>query len=140
MSLLEFHVNLDLIGYEDKNGEENSGIKIPYIVTIDEGTRKVLSIRRNFKEGDSNYTKQEYFVHFKFLQGLGFYGFGLVHLIGGLSRSATQALRQLLDSGTLSNLPAGFKSRGLRIRDDDSPLQPGEFRDVDAPGGAIRDG
>ena len=140
MSLLEFHVNLDLIGYEDKNGEENSGIKIPYIVTIDEGTRKVLSIRRNFKEGDSNYTKQEYFVHFKFLQGLGFYGFGLVHLIGGLSRSATQALRQLLDSGTLSNLPAGFKARGLRIRDDDSPLQPGEFRDVDAPGGAIRDG
>jgi hypothetical protein len=140
MSLLEFHVNLDLIGYEDKNGDENSGIKIPYIVTIDEGTRKVLSIRRNFKEGDSNYTKQEYFVHFKFLQGLGFYGFGLVHLIGGLSRSATQALRQLLDSGTLSNLPAGFKARGLRIRDDDSPLQPGEFRDVDAPGGAIRDG
>tara|TARA_R100001086_G_scaffold174016_1_gene95483 strand:+ start:3653 stop:5995 length:2343 start_codon:yes stop_codon:yes gene_type:complete len=140
MSLLEFHVNLDLIGYEDKNGEENSGIKIPYIVTIDEGTRKVLSIRRNFQEGDSNYTKQEYFVHFKFLQGLGFYGFGLVHLIGGLSRSATQALRQLLDSGTLSNLPAGFKARGLRIRDDDSPLQPGEFRDVDAPGGAIRDG
>ena len=140
MSLLEFHVNLDLIGYEDKNGEENSGIKIPYIVTIDEGTRKVLSIRRNFKEDDSNYTKQEYFVHFKFLQGLGFYGFGLVHLIGGLSRSATQALRQLLDSGTLSNLPAGFKARGLRIRDDDSPLQPGEFRDVDAPGGAIRDG
>jgi len=140
MSLLEFHVNLDLIGYEDKNGDENTGIKIPYIVTIDEGTRKVLSIRRNFKEGDSNYTKQEYFVHFKFLQGLGFYGFGLVHLIGGLSRSATQALRQLLDSGTLSNLPAGFKARGLRIRDDDSPLQPGEFRDVDAPGGAIRDG
>ena len=140
MSLLEFHVNLDLIGYEDKNGEENSGIKIPYIVTIDEGTRKVLSIRRNFKEDDPNYTKQEYFVHFKFLQGLGFYGFGLVHLIGGLSRSATQALRQLLDSGTLSNLPAGFKARGLRIRDDDSPLQPGEFRDVDAPGGAIRDG
>jgi hypothetical protein len=140
MSLLEFHVNLDLIGYEDKNGDENSGIKIPYIVTIDEGTRKVLSIRRNFKEGDSSYTKQEYFVHFKFLQGLGFYGFGLVHLIGGLSRSATQALRQLLDSGTLSNLPAGFKARGLRIRDDDSPLQPGEFRDVDAPGGAIRDG
>jgi len=140
MSLLEFHVNLDLIGYEDKNGEENSGIKIPYIVTIDEGTRKVLSIRRNFKENDSNFKKQEYFVHFKFLQGLGFYGFGLVHLIGGLSRSATQALRQLLDSGTLSNLPAGFKARGLRIRDDDSPLQPGEFRDVDAPGGAIRDG
>ena len=140
MSLLEFHVNLDLIGYEDKNGEENSGIKIPYIVTIDEGTSKVLSIRRNFKENDSNFKKQEYFVHFKFLQGLGFYGFGLVHLIGGLSRSATQALRQLLDSGTLSNLPAGFKARGLRIRDDDSPLQPGEFRDVDAPGGAIRDG
>ena len=140
MSLLEFHVNLDLIGYEDKQGEEKTGIKIPYIVTIDEESRNVLSIRRNFEEGDKLFKKTQYFVHFKFLQGLGFYGFGLIHLIGGLSRSATQALRQLLDAGTLSNLPAGFKARGLRIRDDDSPLQPGEFRDVDAPGGAIRDG
>ena len=140
MSLLEFHVNLDLVGYEDKQGEEKTGIKIPYIVTIDEESRNVLSIRRNFEEGDQLFKKTQYFVHFKFLQGLGFYGFGLIHLIGGLSRSATQALRQLLDAGTLSNLPAGFKARGLRIRDDDNPLQPGEFRDVDAPGGAIRDG
>ena len=140
MSLLEFHVNLDLIGYEDKQGEDKTGIKIPYIVTIDEESRNVLSIRRNFEEGDELFKKTQYFVHFKFLQGLGFYGFGLIHLIGGLSRSATQALRQLLDAGTLSNLPAGFKARGLRIRDDDNPLQPGEFRDVDAPGGAIRDG
>ena len=140
MSLLEFHVNLDLVGYEDKQGEEKTGIKIPYIVTIDEESRNVLSIRRNYEEGDQLFKKTQYFVHFKFLQGLGFYGFGLIHLIGGLSRSATQALRQLLDAGTLSNLPAGFKARGLRIRDDDNPLQPGEFRDVDAPGGAIRDG
>jgi len=140
MSLLEFHVNLDLIGYEDKQGDKETGIKVPYIVTIDEESRKVLSIRRNYEEGDKLYKKTQYFVHFKFLQGLGFYGFGLIHLIGGLSRSATQALRQLLDAGTLSNLPAGFKARGLRIRDDDNPLQPGEFRDVDAPGGAIRDG
>jgi uncharacterized membrane-anchored protein len=140
MSLLEFHVNLDLVGYEDKQGDEKTGIKIPYIVTIDEESRNVLSIRRNYEEGDQLFKKTQYFVHFKFLQGLGFYGFGLIHLIGGLSRSATQALRQLLDAGTLSNLPAGFKARGLRIRDDDNPLQPGEFRDVDAPGGAIRDG
>ena len=139
-TLLECHVNLDLEGFEDKNIEgEDTGIKLPYVVTVEEGSRKVLSIRRNYKENDSRKAKQNYFVHFKFLPGLGFYGFGLIHMIGGLSRTATSALRQLLDAGTLSNLPAGFKSRGIRVRDDAQPLQPGEFRDVDAPGGNIRD-
>jgi len=140
MTLLEVHCDLDLIGYEDKdeNGEE-TGIKLPYIVTIDEGSGKVLSIYRNYSEEDPLKEKKQYFVHYKFLPGLGFYGFGLIHMIGGLSRTATQALRQLLDAGTLANLPAGFKTRGLRIRDDDQPLQPGEFRDVDSPGGMIRE-
>ena len=139
-TLLECHVNLDLEGFEDKNMEgEDTGIKLPYVVTVEEGSRKVLSIRRNYKENDTRKAKQNYFVHFKFLPGLGFYGFGLIHMIGGLSRTATSALRQLLDAGTLSNLPAGFKSRGIRVRDDAQPLQPGEFRDVDAPGGNIRD-
>ena len=139
-TLLECHVNLDLEGFEDKNIEgEDTGIKLPYVVTVEEGSRQVLSIRRNYKENDSRKAKQNYFVHFKFLPGLGFYGFGLIHMIGGLSRTATSALRQLLDAGTLSNLPAGFKSRGIRVRDDAQPLQPGEFRDVDAPGGNIRD-
>ena len=114
-------------------------IKVPYIVTIDEGSGQILSIYRNYKEGDKLLKRNEYFVHYKFLPGLGFYGFGLVHMIGGLTRTATQALRQLLDAGTLANLPAGFKSRGIRIRDDDQPFQPGEFRDVDAPGGNIKD-
>ena len=140
MTLLEVHCDLDLIGYEDKDesGEE-TGIKLPYIVTIDEGSGKVLSIYRNYGEEDPLKEKKQYFVHYKFLPGLGFYGFGLIHMIGGLSRTATQALRQLLDAGTLANLPAGFKTRGLRIRDDDQPLQPGEFRDVDSPGGMIRE-
>jgi hypothetical protein len=140
MTLLEVHCDLDLIGYEDKDesGEE-TGIKLPYIVTIDEGSGKVLSIYRNYSEEDPLKEKKQYFVHYKFLPGLGFYGFGLIHMIGGLSRTATQALRQLLDAGTLANLPAGFKTRGLRIRDDDQPLQPGEFRDVDSPGGMIRE-
>jgi len=127
MTLLEVHCDLDLIGYEDKDesGEE-TGIKLPYIVTIDEGSGKVLSIYRNYGEEDPfKKRKKQYFVHYKFLPGLGFYGFGLIHMIGGLSRTATQALRQLLDAGTLANLPAGFKTRGLRIRDDDQPLQPG---------------
>ncbi len=115
------------------------GIKVPYIVTISEENSKVLSIRRNYEEEDPLTNKIQYFVHYKFLPGFGFYGLGLIHTIGGLSRTATAALRQLIDAGTLSNLPAGFKARGLRIRDDDSPLQPGEFRDVDAPGGQIRD-
>src|SRR5210317_638190 len=139
-TLLECHVDLDLEGFEhtDQNGEP-SGIKIPYIVTLEEGSREILSIRRNYEIGDPNKNKIQYFVHFKFLPGLGFYGFGLIHMIGGLSRTATTALRQLLDAGTLSNLPAGFKMRGIRIRDDAQSIQPGEFRDVDAPGGNLRD-
>ena len=139
-TLIEVHTNLDLEGYEDigEDGEPTE-IKLPYVVTIDEANFKVLSIRRNYKEQDPLKNKTNYFVHFKFLPGLGFYGFGLIHMIGGLSRTATSALRQLLDAGTLANLPAGFKARGIRVRDDAQPLQPGEFRDVDAPGGNIRD-
>ena len=139
-TLLECHVNLDLEGFEDV-GENNepTGIKLPYIVTIEEGSGKVLSIRRNFAADDPTKNKIQYFVHFKFLPGLGFYGLGLIHMIGGLSRTATAALRQLLDAGTLSNLPAGFKQRGVRVRDEASPIQPGEFKDVDAPGGNLRD-
>lgn len=139
-TLLECHVDLDLEGYEDLDEDgESTGIKVPYIVTISQDNGKVLSIRRNYREDDLTKKKIAYFTHFKFLPGFGFYGLGLIHTIGGLSRTATSALRQLIDAGTLSNLPAGFKARGLRIRDDDEPLQPGEFRDVDAPGGAIRD-
>ena len=139
-TLLECHVNLDLEGFEDKDDELNpTGIKLPYIVTVEESSQKVLSIRRNYEPTDPKRNKIHYFVHFKFLPGLGFYGFGLIHMIGGLSRTATAALRQLLDAGTLSNLPAGFKQRGIRVRDEASPLQPGEFRDVDAPGGNLRD-
>jgi len=134
-TLLEVHCDLDLPGFEEDNG-----VKLPYIVTLDEGSAKVLSIYRNYRENDPLARKDQYFVHFKFLPGLGFYGFGLVHMLGGLSRTATAALRQLIDAGTLSNLPAGFKARGLRIRDDDNPLQPGEFRDVDAPSGDLRAG
>ncbi len=139
--LLEFHCDLDIPGFEDKNVTtgEPTGIKLPYVVTVDEGSGKVLSIYRNYAEGDLLRKKIQYFVHYKFLPGLGFYGFGLIHMLGGLSRTATSALRQLIDAGTLANLPAGFKARGLRVRDDDEPLQPGEFRDVDAPGGAIRE-
>ena len=139
-TLLECHVNLDIEGFEDSDETgEPSGIKIPYIVTVDEATRNVLSIRRNYEIGDPDKNKIPYFTHFKFLPGLGFYGFGLIHMIGGLSRTATAALRQLLDAGTLSNLPAGFKMRGIRIRDDAQSIQPGEFRDVDAPGGNLKD-
>ena len=139
-TILECHVDLDLEGYEDKDDDgEPTGIKIPYVVTISQDNGQILSIRRNYREDDENKKKIQYFVHYKFLPGFGFYGLGLIHTIGGLSRTATAALRQLIDAGTLSNLPAGFKARGLRIRDDDDPLQPGEFRDVDAPGGAIRD-
>jgi hypothetical protein len=140
-TLLECHVNLDIEGFEDVNPQTNepSGIKLPYIVTLEEGSREILSIRRNYEVGDPKKNKIQYFVHFKFLPGLGFYGFGLIHMIGGLSRTATAALRQLLDAGTLSNLPAGFKMRGIRIRDDAQSIQPGEFRDVDAPGGNLRD-
>ena len=140
-NLIEFHVICDIKGFEDTGMDgEPTGIMLPYIITVDENSSEVLSIRRNYKEGDPLKKKTEYFVHYKFLPGLGFYGFGLIHMIGGLSRTATAALRQLLDAGTLSNLPAGFKARGLRIRDDDAPLKPGEFRDVDAPGGSLREG
>ena len=139
-TILECHVDLDLEGYEDEDEDgEPTGIKIPYVVTLSMDNGQVLSIRRNFLEDDEQRKKIQYFTHYKFLPGFGFYGLGLIHTIGGLSRTATAALRQLIDAGTLSNLPAGFKARGLRIRDDDDPLQPGEFRDVDAPGGAIRD-
>lgn len=140
-TLIEFHIDLDLKGFEHVSpldGEE-TGIKLPYIVTIDEGSSKVLSIRRNWNEGDEYYKKNQYFTHYKFLPGLGFYGLGLLHMIGGLGRSATSIMRQLIDAGTLANLPAGFKARGIRIRDSDEPLAPGEFRDIDAPGGALRD-
>jgi hypothetical protein len=139
-TLLECHVNLDLEGFEDvgKNGEP-TGIKLPYVVTIEEGSMKVLSIKRNYAPNDPLRNKVQYFVHFKFLPGLGFYGFGLIHMIGGLSRTATSALRQLLDAGTLSNLPAGFKQRGVRVKDDAAPIQPGEFKDVDTPGGNLKD-
>ena len=139
-TILECHVDLDLEGYEDLDEDgEPTGIKVPYVVTLSQDNGQILSIRRNYREDDEQKRKIKYFVHYKFLQGFGFYGLGLIHTIGGLSRTATAALRQLIDAGTLSNLPAGFKARGLRIRDDDDPLQPGEFRDVDAPGGAIRD-
>ena len=139
-TILECHVDLDLEGYEELDTDgEPTGIKVPYVVTLSEDNGQVLSIRRNYLEEDELKRKIQYFTHFKFLPGFGFYGLGLIHTIGGLSRTATAALRQLIDAGTLSNLPAGFKARGLRIRDDDDPLQPGEFRDVDAPGGAIRD-
>ena len=137
-TILEMHVLLDLPGFED-GGEEPTGIALPYIVSIDEASGEVLSIYRNWDEGDESRAPTQYFVHYKFLPGLGFYGHGLVHMIGGLSRSATSLLRQLIDAGTFSNLPAGFKARGIRISDDDVPLQPGEFRDMDAPGGNLRE-
>ena len=139
-TLLECHVNLDLEGFEEVDAQgQPTGIKLPYIVTVEEGSRLVLSIRRNYAPDEPKKSKIQYFVHFKFLPGLGFYGFGLIHMIGGLSRTATSALRQLLDAGTLANLPAGFKQRGVRVRDEASPIQPGEFKDVDAPGGNLRD-
>ena len=140
-TLLEFHTYLDIEGFEDMDPRtgEPTGIKLPYIVTVEEASRKILSIRRNWQPNDPKKEKIQYFVHFKFLPGLGFYGFGLIHMIGGLSRTATTALRQLIDAGTLSNLPAGFKTRGIRVRDDSQPIQPGEWRDVDAPGGNLKD-
>jgi hypothetical protein len=137
--LLEMHVDLDIEGYENTGPDgEPTGLKLPYVVTLEQGTGKILSIYRNYLQDDPMFMRQKYFVHYKFLPGLGFYGFGLVHMLGGLTRTATAALRALLDAGTLSNLPAGFKSRGLRVRDDEEPLMPGEFRDVDAPGGDLR--
>ena len=138
-NVLEVHVDLDLEEYTSEDTGKEKNIKVPYIVTVIENTGQILSIYRNYRADDPKYKRIEYFVHFKFLPGLGFYGFGLLHMIGGLTRTATESLRQLLDAGTLSNLPAGFKSRGMKVRDDDQPIQPGEFRDVDAPGGNIKD-
>jgi hypothetical protein len=141
LTILEFHASLDIEGFEDLDPitGEPTGINLPYIVTIDESSGQVLAIRRNYEETDILKRKLQYFVHYKFMPGLGFYGFGLIHMIGGLGRAATSLLRQLIDAGTLSNLPAGFKARGVRVRNSDEPLQPGEFRDIDAPGGSIRD-
>jgi hypothetical protein len=138
--LLEMHVALDLKGFEDKdkNGEE-TGIALPYVVTIEKGTRKIMAIRRNWYEGDRLKLKRQHFVHYQYIPGFGFYGYGLIHLIGGYAKSATMLIRQLVDAGTLSNLPGGLKSRGLRIKGDDTPIAPGEFRDVDVPSGSIRD-
>jgi hypothetical protein len=139
-NILEIHADLDIEGFEDVGQDgEPTGIKLPYVVTIDHGSGKVLSITRNYDQEDPMKRKRQYFVHYKFLPGLGFYGFGLIHMIGGLGRATTSILRQLIDAGTLANLPSGFKARGIRIRNDDEPLSPGEFRDIDAPGGSIRD-
>ena len=138
--ILEMHVDLDLVGHEheDKDGEP-TGIALPYVVTIDKNTAQILAIRRNWYEGDELHTKRQHFVHYQYIPGFGFYGYGLIHLIGGYAKSATMLIRQLVDAGTLSNLPGGLKSRGLRIKGDDTPIQPGEFRDVDVPSGSIRD-
>jgi hypothetical protein len=133
-SILEMCVDLDLPGFEHPDG-----IELPYVVTIEKSSREILSIRRNWREGDPSYEKRQYFVHYQYLPGLGFYGTGLIHLIGGIAKSATSILRQLVDAGTLSNLPGGLKARGLRIKGDDNPIMPGEFRDVDVASGSIRD-
>ncbi len=138
-TILEMQVDLDLIGFEDMQDGEITGIQLPYVVSIDLSSRQVLSIRRNYYEDDAQKMKREHFVHYQYMPGLGFYGFGLIHMIGGLAKSATSLLRQLVDAGTLSNLPGGLKSRGLRIKGDDTPIMPGEFRDVDVPGGSIRE-
>ena len=138
-TILEIQAELDLPGFEDTENGQLTGIALPYVVSIDKSSRNVLSIRRNWYENDPMKMKREHFVHYQYLPGLGFYGFGLIHMIGGLAKSATSVLRQLVDAGTLSNLPGGLKSRGLRIKGDDTPIMPGEFRDVDVPGGAIRD-
>tara|TARA_R110002012_G_scaffold228913_1_gene401473 strand:- start:664 stop:2721 length:2058 start_codon:yes stop_codon:yes gene_type:complete len=138
-TLLEIHADVDLKGFEDKKDGEETGIALPYVVTIDQDSGKVLSIRRNWFEDDPKMVRRQHFVHYEYIPGLGFYGFGLIHMIGGIAKSATSILRQLVDAGTLSNLPGGLKSRGLRIKGDDTPISPGEFRDVDVPGGAIRD-
>jgi hypothetical protein len=137
---LEMHVDLDLPGYEDVDKKKRlTGIALPYVVTVEKGTRKVVAIRRNWYEGDKLHLKRQHFVHYQYIPGFGFYGYGLIHLIGGYAKSATMLIRQLVDAGTLSNLPGGLKSRGLRIKGDDTPIQPGEFRDVDVPSGSIRD-
>lgn len=138
--ILEMHVNLDIKGFEHVNDDgEPTGIALPYVVTIEKGTKEILAIRRNWYEDDVLHTKRQHFVHYQYIPGFGFYGYGLIHLIGGYAKSATMLIRQLVDAGTLSNLPGGLKSRGLRIKGDDTPIQPGEFRDVDVPSGSIRD-
>ena len=138
--ILEMHVNLDLPGFEHKNKKgEQTGIALPYVITIEKGTKTILAIRRNWYEGDKLHTKRNHFVHYQYIPGFGFYGYGLIHLIGGYAKSATMLIRQLVDAGTLSNLPGGLKSRGLRVKGDDTPIAPGEFRDVDVPSGSIRD-
>ena len=137
--ILEMNVNLDLEGYEDEDKDGKTGIALPYIVTIDKGTQEVLAVRRNWKQEDSQQKRREHFVHYGYIPGFGFYCFGLIHLIGGFSKSGTMLLRQLVDAGTLSNLPGGFKARGLRIKGDDTPIGPAEWRDVDAPSGTLRD-
>jgi len=138
--ILEMHVDIDLKGFEHTNKEgEPTGIALPYVVTLEKGTRKILSIRRNWYEEDKLHIKRQHFVHYQYIPGFGFYGYGLIHLIGGYAKSATMLMRQLIDAGTLSNLPGGLKTRGLRIKGDDTPINPGEFRDVDVPGGSIRD-
>jgi len=137
--ILEMNVNLDLEGFEDEDDGEKTGIALPYIVTIDKGTSEILSVRRNWNQFDEQQKRREHFVHYGYIPGFGFYCFGLIHLIGGFSKSGTMLLRQLVDAGTLSNLPGGFKARGLRIKGDDTPIGPAEWRDVDAPSGTIRD-
>ena len=138
--ILEMHVDLDLPGYEHENKKgEKTGIALPYVVTVEKGTCKILAVRRNWYEDDKLHTKRQHFVHYQYIPGFGFYGYGLIHLIGGYAKSATMIIRQLVDAGTLANLPGGLKSRGLRIKGDDTPIQPGEFRDVDVPSGSIRD-
>ena len=138
-ALYEIHANLDLPGYEDMEDDEPTGIAIPYVITVLDGTNDILSIRRNYYEDDDTKKRRDHFVHYVYIPGFGFYGFGLFHLIGGFAKSATSIMRQLVDAGTLSNLPGGLKSRGLRIKGDDTPIAPGEFRDVDVGAGALRD-
>ena len=138
-TVLEMQVNLDLKGFEDESNGQPTGIALPYVVTVDYPSGIVLSIRRNYYEDDPQKKRRSHFVHYQYLPGIGFYGFGLIHMIGGLAKSATSLLRQLVDAGTLSNLPGGLKARGLRIKGDDTPIMPGEFRDVDIAGGAIKD-
>ena len=138
--ILEMHVHLDLPGFEHTNKKgEQTGIALPYVVTIEKGTSTILAIRRNWYEEDKLHTKRQHFVHYQYVPGFGFYGYGLIHLIGGYSKSATMLIRQLVDAGTLSNLPGGLKARGLRVKGDDTPIAPGEFRDVDVPSGSIKD-
>jgi hypothetical protein len=138
--ILEMHVDLDLPGFEHKNKKgEPTGIALPYVISIEKGTGKILAVRRNWYEDDRLHLKRQHFVHYQYIPGFGFYGYGLIHLIGGYAKSATMLIRQLVDAGTLSNLPGGLKSRGLRVKGDDTPIAPGEFRDVDVPSGSIRD-